>query len=253
MTCVPDKAHVDQLSEPCQRGQKGRAVWLVQEWLSLRGEKLAIDGDFGPATERVVRGYQARVHLPQTGVVNAATFAALTEPMRLALNRQPAAGLSLSALALAYAREHLENGAREVGGDNAGPWVRLYMNGREGPSWRWCAGFVSFCLRQAAETLDVGLPIKLSFSCDSLAAAAERAGLLLSSPTPEQRRQILPGSLFLVRRTPDDWTHVGLVQSAEPEVFRTIEGNTNDDGSPDGYEVAALTRGYGGKDFIVFR
>lgn len=153
---------------------------------------------------------------------------------------------------LAYARTHLQQGAREVGGENAGPWVRLFMDGHEGRAWRWCAGFVSFCMRQAGQTLGRPLPIKASFSCDLLAAAADNAGLLLSKPGPAQRASIAPGSLFLVRRSPGDWTHVGVVESVDSDVFHTIEGNTNDDGSAEGDEVASLTRGYANKDFVVF-
>jgi hypothetical protein len=35
------------------------------------------------------------------------------------------------------------------------------------------------------------------------------------------------------------------------EVFETIEGNTNDEGSREGYEVCHRVRGYGSKDFIL--
>ncbi len=38
---------------------------------------------------------------------------------------------------------------------------------------------------------------------------------------------------------------------ADADVFHTIEGNTNDDGSRNGYEVCARRRGYGKKDFVL--
>jgi hypothetical protein len=56
----------------------------------------------------------------------------------------------------------------------------------------------------------------------------------------------------LVRNTPSDWTHTGIVVSTSAETFKTIEGNTNDDGSREGYEVCARTRGYSNMDFIKF-
>ncbi len=59
-----------------------------------------------------------------------------------------------------------------------------------------------------------------------------------------------PGSFFLNRRTPDDWTHVGIVTEAADGSFKTIEGNTNDEGSREGYEVCARNRGYKKRDFI---
>jgi hypothetical protein len=54
-----------------------------------------------------------------------------------------------------------------------------------------------------------------------------------------------------VRRTDADWQHVGIVTATEPDAFHTIEGNTNDDGSREGYEVCERVRGYDKKDFVV--
>jgi hypothetical protein len=45
--------------------------------------------------------------------------------------------------------------------------------------------------------------------------------------------------------------HTGLVVRAGQETFETIEGNTNDAGDREGYEVCQRVRGYAGKDFIV--
>ena len=47
------------------------------------------------------------------------------------------------------------------------------------------------------------------------------------------------------------YRHTGIIVSAGPTSMATIEGNTNDDGSADGYEVCARTRAYGDMDFIV--
>lgn len=87
-------------------------------------------------------------------------------------------------------------------------------------------------------------------SRDTLAAQAKVAGCFVTEAEARDR-QIPPGSLFLVRRTATDWTHVGIVTAAHELHFETLEGNTNDDGSHEGYEVCARARGYGGKDFIV--
>ena len=54
-----------------------------------------------------------------------------------------------------------------------------------------------------------------------------------------------------MRKTPTDWTHTGIVAEIHPEFFRTIEGNTNDDGVREGYEVCTLTRSYTSKDFVL--
>lgn len=227
------------------RGDKGPAVRRVQEWLDLRGYGLSIDGDFGRITEDAVRRFQRAHRLRPTGIVNPRTFARLAEPMQNALRikRRPRA---LAAAVVACARAHLAQHPREVGGANRGPWVRLYMNGVEGQPW--CAGFVSFVLAQAAATARRPMPIAGSVSCDQLAAQARARNLFL----PEASRAGLrAGSIFLVRRSPADWTHTGFVAEARPDLFHTIEGNTNDDGEREGYEVCRLSRGYKGKDFVL--
>jgi hypothetical protein len=126
------------------------------------------------------------------------------------------------------------------------------MKGNEGPAWPWCAGFASYCIKQAHESLGVPVPIALSFSCDSLAASAKERGIFLREPAAEDRTAIPPGSLFLNRRTTTDWIHTGVVVETGSELYSTIEGNTNDDGNPEGFEVCARVRGYGKKDFIIF-
>ena len=62
---------------------------------------------------------------------------------------------------------------------------------------------------------------------------------------------IKPGSMFLSRRTTKDWVHVGIVIKAEDQIIHTIEGNTNDEGSREGYEVCKRIRGYKNKDYIL--
>jgi peptidoglycan hydrolase-like protein with peptidoglycan-binding domain len=62
-------------------GASGLAVRRVQEWLSLRGYGLAIDGIYGPITSEVVARFQEDSFLEATGQVNEETFARLTELM----------------------------------------------------------------------------------------------------------------------------------------------------------------------------
>ncbi len=240
-----------ELDRPYRGGDSGTQVKLIQEWLSLHGLHVKIDGGFGPATESALRQFQTQQGLAATGIADPATFERLVAPMRGALAPIAARGRGLGPLVVAYAQQHLAQHPREIGGQNRGPWVRLYMDGKEGADWAWCAGFVCFCLQQACTGLGVPLPIERSPSCDSLAASARRRGSLLEAPAEPDRARIGPGSVFLNRRTATDWTHTGIVVAAQPEVLQTIEGNTNDEGSREGYEVCARTRGYKDVDFIV--
>ena len=231
------------------RGSKGKKVKLIQEWLALNGFGVVVDGGFGAACEFAVRQFQKKNNLTPDGVVGKNTFFALIKPMKFVLEEQAPKSL-LGNTVVAYAKRHLKQSPREIGGQNRGPWVRLYMKGNEGSQWAWCAGFACFLMEQACKSKQLPLPITSSFSCDSLAASAKEQGLFLSERRLD-RSIIKPGMFFLNRRTSTDWTHVGIVTEANDEVFMTIEGNTNDEGSREGYEVCQRIRGYGKKDFIA--
>ena len=237
----------------CKRGDKLPSVRLVQEWLALHGFAVSVDGDFGPATERALSLFQKKEALPENGSVDQATFCALTAPLLRVLATVPPAGQALPGLMVGYARQHLAEHPLEIGGQNRGPWVRVYMEGNEGKDWPWCAGFVCFVMRQAAASLGQAPPLKPTFSCDELASRARSAGyfipgLQLTNPAT----QLAPGAIFLNRKNTSDWSHTGLVTAVSSETFETIEGNTNDAGDREGYEVCRRIRGFDAKDFIQF-
>jgi hypothetical protein len=239
---------------PCQRGNRGRRITVVQEWLSLQGHHVSIDGEFGPATERAVAQFQGAMQIPATGIVDDVTFRALTMPMLRALTPIALEFKRYNEQIVEYAERHLAQHPQEIGGQNQGPWVRLYTSGNQGPEWAWCAGFVCFVLKQCADAMGKGMPFKSTVSCDTLAALAKERGIFVSEKNlksgSQSRKEMLAGSIFLSRRTDTDWTHTGLVTSFGDDSFETIEGNTNDAGDREGYEVCRRIRGYGGKDFV---
>jgi hypothetical protein len=243
-----------EFSKTLKRGDRNRRVNNIQEWLCLHGQRVVVDGDFGSATHAAVREFQRVSRLKVNGLVGRKTYDALVAPLRKALAPLPAGRRSFADLTLAYARRHLAQHPLEVGGQNCGPWVRLYTEGREGSEWPWCAGFVTFLMKQAAQTLGAPMSIPGSMSCDSLAAQAREAGRFVRDSDLRNGKVTIgkmpTASIFLVRRTDTDWTHAGLVTAFDKEMFHTIEGNTNDEGSREGYEVCARMRGYQDKDFI---
>ena len=48
------------LDKNYEKGTRGKKVRLIQEWLSLNGIGVCIDGDFGPATDYAVREFQRK-------------------------------------------------------------------------------------------------------------------------------------------------------------------------------------------------
>jgi hypothetical protein len=236
-----------------RKKNRGMAVRRIQEWLCLHGLNIAVDESFGPATEAALQAFQRKKKLAPTGTLTRPTFAELVEPMTKALaplRRRPA---RIGTAVVHHAKAHLAQHPREVGGQNRGPWVRLYMDGHEGEAWPWCAGFVSFIVEQASATIGIAMPFAKTFSCDILASEGQMAGEFVSEAEARADTSLLkPGTVFLSRRTRRDWTHTGLVTRVDAkDVFSTIEGNTNDEGSREGYEVCARVRGFGNKDFVT--
>ena len=240
-----------ELSTALEIGARSQSVRRVQEWLTLRGYPLVADGIFGIATAETVARFQQDNGLEPDGRVSPETFGLLVEPLRATLRQRLDASESVGAAIVEYAEAHLAQHPREIGGQNCGPWVRTYMKGNEGSQWAWCAGFASFLMHQAVQSLGVQAPIEGSFSCDTLVHQARQAGIFVSE-SDARGRAIPPGSFFLNRESDTDWTHVGVVIAADELTLTTIEGNTNDEGSREGYEVCKRTRSYTGRDFIVF-
>ncbi|MEN6472870.1 MAG: peptidoglycan-binding protein [Syntrophaceae bacterium] len=230
-----------------KRGMDGDAVRHIQEWLFLHEFRTVIDGVFGPATEASLKEFQAHADLYPSGVCDGQTWLALASPLDRARAIRPAQGWPFPALIADTARQHLAQHPREVGGQNMGPWVRYYTRGNEGPDWPWCAGFVSTVVYQAFARAGISpQKFKFSLSCDNLMEYAKSVGTVIEKP--------VPGCIFLVRgKRPGDWVHTGIViaYGAEAGVIRTIEGNTNDEGSREGYEACERVRAAVDKDYVL--
>lgn len=68
-----------------KRGCKGGAVRRLQSWLVDLGFTLAVDHDFGPATDNAVRYFQQTNGLEADGIVGPKTWAALAEARQEAM------------------------------------------------------------------------------------------------------------------------------------------------------------------------
>ena len=115
--------------------------------------------------------------------------------------------------------------------------------------------FCFFAIEQACDILSQAMPMAKSFTVDTIVDRAKGAGKFLSEQqarTSQGKAKIVPGSLFVVRATADHWSHVGIVSLADKDSFATCEGNTNDDGSANGFEATERVRGYKAKDFVLW-
>ena len=111
-------------------------------------------------------------------------------------------------------------------GSNKGPEVDQYLRsvGINFPA-PWCAAFVVWCHDKAGVTIT-------------------RTGGVLDmwnrSPT-NRVSDPQPGDVIILDYGKGNG-HTGIVESVAGGVVNTIEGNTNDEGSREGYEVARRTR-----------
>lgn len=241
-----------QIKHELQIGSRGKDVQKVQEWLNIWRylepqwhHAVTIDGKFGPQTETVLKAFQEYQDLPAHGQVDTATFEALSMPMQQAF--APIKGIDIHELIIAYAQQHLHHSPVELNSCNEGPWVRAYMDGNEGIDWPWCVGFMQTVLDQAFSTLDQDFRTSMphTYSCDVVGQMGLRNNRLIRNKQARQEpRLIHPGDLFLIVRTPHDWTHVGIIIRVEGDWLFTIEGNTNAEGSCEGIEVRQRMRNY---------
>ena len=231
------------------------AVRRVQEWLNIHDCTTPIDGGFGDSTEAQLKAFQSNNNRPRTGELDPETWALLTAPMRRALasiDHGPTA--SIESAVIRVAQQHIAEKPVEVGGNNMGPWVRLYMEGRQGGDQLWCAGFVCLTVAQAARDLKISLPFRRQVGVDALVADAKAAGRFIAESEVAndvaRSSKLKPGNLFVVRASASDWTHVGIVLAVKTSTFDTLEGNTGGDGGTDGANARQGNRSYGSKDFL---
>ena len=129
-------------------------------------------------------------------------------------------------------------GVHEIGRSNSGPEVNQYLKfvGLS-PGNPWCCAYVVYRVYKAAHEIGVDVGFKITGSCQVLYLWAKAKKLVHTVP--------VAGDVFLQWHSKlDRYAHAGFVRSISPtgKSFVTVEGNSNDDGSRDGYEVCSNTR-----------
>lgn len=119
------------------------------------------------------------------------------------------------------------------GHKNTGKQVEKYLAAVGlGPGYSWCMAFMYWCHLQAAEAM--GRKV-LMFKTGGVLEQWRQRKNTHRALIPQ------PGDIFIMDYGKGTG-HTGIVEKVEDEVVHTIEGNTNDDGSRDGYEVCRRTR-----------
>ncbi len=250
---------------PLMRGNKGEDVIRVQSWLNLWkwllsdwNYQLLRDGDFGPATQGTLTEWQKRMGCTDNlGRLDQATWEALTKPMYTAFLVTEESMSNERDLILEYLDQHLLSCPKELG-SNEGPWVRAYMGGNDGKQWAWCMGFVQTIIDQAYSTVGRKFTdiMPKTYSCDVLGEHGLDNGALIRNADLRKASNIdelvKPGDIFLIVKSEHDWVHTGIITKVDGTAIHTVEGNTNDEGSREGYEVCRRVRDIGSSNIDVF-
>ncbi len=229
------------MAQVLTRGSKGAEVKELQRLLKERGYPVAKDGDFGNQTYRAVRAFQTQ-NLDQhgqplkiDGEVGPLTWWSLTHPKPLIMPASAVdyavmpplkmGGSALGRAALKAAIGEMNAGAREIGGDNRGKWVRQYLEPAglsEGESW--CASFVSWCFLQSCGMDAAQMPFPYCPGARELLRQLKKRDM---THAPNSAYEPQPGDIVVWwREKLEGWKgHVGLVHQLKDGMLYTIEGN----------------------------
>jgi hypothetical protein len=243
------------------KGDQGTQVRQLQQLLLQRGYTTGINGIFDSTTWRALRAFQTQ-NLDQhgqplvvDGVAGPLTWWSLQNPKPYIKTPSavdyatlPASGGStLGRAALAAAIGELKANAREIGGDNRGPFVRKYLTPAgldEGQSW--CAAFVSYGFMQASGGDKAAMPFSYVASARSLLAEFKQQGW---SSAPGSGYMPVPGDVVVWWRVSlTGWLgHTGLVHSVHDGMLYTIEGNRSPSVQGFSYVLSRMSQllGYG--------
>lgn len=131
---------------------------------------------------------------------------------------------NFGSLVVSFALKEIELGAKEIGENNAGPFVSKYHNGLGNPGDAWCAAFVSYCIKSAAESLGIPMPYRYSLGAKDVYLQFQKKGWAYKASDDNAPQ---PGDIVVWHRgDPRAWTgHIGLVHHYDGGIVYVIEGN----------------------------
>lgn len=132
---------------------------------------------------------------------------------------------------------------------NSGAAIAKYQHDTNlsGQGWPWCAAFVDWCVHQflliPANAAICAVPLAnrpRTAAAFGLRTWGQDNNCLIFHPSNKSGHGLTPAAGDLVVYT---FSHCGIVsKSRSAQTFEAIEGNSNDDGSRDGYAVVRKTR-----------
>jgi len=176
---------------------------------------LTVDGKAGPATRKAL----AELQEPALEVLERGGLPAIPAGV-LDTSGLPDGGSDLARQMLARIRWYASQRAREIGGNNSGPWVahfhQIPNDGDPDDDGSWCASTVATCLEEAAAALGVAVPADYSRrqrgGARALGARIGAGGQLVGRATLDGA-DVLPGDVVVWDRgTAGSWqAHIEIV------------------------------------------
>jgi hypothetical protein len=241
------KKELKMITSPIAIGENSPRVGIAQQWLNIHRYynprykvNISIDNSFGPATQSAVKAFQYASGLEATGVIDSITWSTLIAPMQRAFTEikfDESATLEERILAWAdqFDREH----PVEIH-PNKGPWVRAFMKGMEGEWAMWCNGTVSTIIDHACHSMDKNMNefIPWTWSVPQTVNFAKSKSYKCSwiDNKTVKIEDVKPGMIGIVMKNNAEPFHIFIVKKVENGVIHTYEGNTNDEGTNEGYE-----------------
>lgn len=131
-------------------------------------------------------------------------------------------------------------------GSNRGPRVDQYnIRAGYGPvPVYWCLSLQFFCIDEACKEVGVANPVPRTGDCDTVLFWARKNGYAFDKPQADD--------LFMYLSSHTDATHTGAVDRVlgDGSKIQTIEGNSNNDGSRNGYKVVQHERRLAKLEFV---
>lgn len=137
-------------------------------------------------------------------------------------------------------------------GSNAGPMVNEYLKSVGlNPGYAWCQAFVHWCYGKAARQLNIPNPVCKTGGVLDCWNHTDEKKKVIKKKAQLQPDAIKPGDQFILLFR-NYGGHTGIVEKIEGTVIHTIEGNSNNNGSREGYEVVRHQRNFTDNALIGF-
>lgn len=219
-----------------------KIVNAIQQRLIVLGiSNLDGAGTFGANTTAAVKQFQAMHRdrfgnpLITDGKVGAITWGVLFDNV---VTEQKAAPNAFLTKAIEIAETQI--GVMEVpAGSNRGEKVEAYLASTNTPAGSfWCAAFVFWCFKNAAEDQGIVNPVFKTAGC--LTHWEKTKGeKITKAQAINDPLLIKPGSIF-IKDHGGGMGHTGIVTAVSAGFIETIEGNSNPSGSSNGIGVFRL-------------